>query len=51
MNNDLWPLHQNEVEYKVSMVNGNIQFNQAQMFRYDSPKTRNSSFGGIWIEK
>jgi hypothetical protein len=51
MNNDLWPLHQNEVEYKVSMVNGNIQFNQAQMFRYDSPKSRNSSFGAIWMEK
>jgi hypothetical protein len=50
MNNDLWPLHQNEVEYKVSMVNGDIQFNQAQMFRYDSPKTRNS-FGAVWIEK
>ena len=49
MNNDLWPLHKNEVEYKVSMVNGNIQFNQAQMFRYDSPKTRNS-FGAVWIE-
>lgn len=50
MNNDLWPLHQNEVEYKVSMVNGNIQFNQAQMFRYDSPKSR-ESHGAVWIEK